>query len=100
MKQEKPAVKVMRDGREVCDLTTKAGADEYQRRKRVAWEDQGKLCSICHKPLNWYDSTVDHIKVRGMGGGSRDDRQGNIAAAHALCNSQRGSKTHGYYGVD
>ncbi len=94
------AVKVFRDGREVCNLLCKAGSDEYQRRKRVAWEDQKHLCSICHKPLAWADSTVDHIKTRGMGGGSRDDRQANIAAAHALCNSQRGSRTKGFYGRD
>jgi len=99
MKKEIIAVKVFPSGREVCNLLCKAGADEYQRRKRVAWEKQGKLCSICHQHLNWGDSTVDHIKVRGMGGGSRDDRQENIAAAHAQCNADRGSRTHGFYGV-
>ena len=80
------------DGREVCDLKSKKGSDEYQRRKRVAWEAQGRTCSICHLRLNWADSTVDHKEPRGMGGGSRDDRQENIAAAHATCNCEKGSK--------
>ena len=100
IKKTPVAVKIFRDGREQCNLLCKTGAGEYQRRKRVAWEAQGRLCSICHKPLNWADSTVDHIKPRGMGAGSIDDRQENVAAAHALCNSQRGSRRQGFYGVD
>ncbi len=91
-KPPKPMMKVFPDGREILDLKTKAGADEYQRRKRVAWEEQGRLCSICHLRLRWEDATVDHKEPRGMGGGRRDDRQANIAAAHAVCNSQKGSK--------
>lgn len=98
-KPPKPMMKVFPDGREVLDLTTKAGSDEYQRRKRVAWEEQGKLCSICHLRLNWADSTVDHKVPRGMGGGKRDDRQPNIAAAHAVCNAKKGSQRSGFYDV-
>jgi hypothetical protein len=99
VKKAPVAVRVFKDGREACNLLCKAGADEYQRRKRVAWEEQKGICAICHLRLNWADTTVDHIKVRGMGGGSRDDRQFNIAAVHGICNSQRGSQTHGYYDV-
>jgi len=87
------------DGREVCQLTAKKGMDVYLQRKRVAWEAQGRKCAICHEPLRWADSTVDHIRPRGMGGGARDDRQENIAAVHGLCNQERGSRRSGYYDV-
>jgi 5-methylcytosine-specific restriction endonuclease McrA len=99
IKKVKPAVKVMRDGREKCDLTTKGGRDEYERRKRKAWEDQKHICAICHKPLNWADTTADHKSPRGMGGGSRDDRQENLAAVHWGCNTQKGSRRSGFYDV-
>jgi len=98
-KPPKPAVKVMKDGREICDQLTKAGRDEYMRRKRVAWEDQKGICAICHLRLNWGDTTADHIKPRKSGGSERDDRQENLAAVHWTCNTERGSKRSGYYGV-
>ena len=98
IKTPKPSIKVYPDGREVCVLTDKRGMDEYLRRKRVAWEAQDKKCSLCGERLNWSDSTVDHIKIRGMGGANRDDRQENIAAAHGICNAKRGSRRKGYYG--
>lgn len=90
-KKPQEAVKVYRNGREKC-TDTKAGRDEYERRKRIAWEDQGKTCKICGKKLNWSDSFVDHIRPRGMGSGFRDDRQPNIAAVHWACNSAKGSR--------
>jgi 5-methylcytosine-specific restriction endonuclease McrA len=95
VRKPKPAVRVFRDGREVC-TDTKAGWEEYDRRKRVAWEEQKRLCSLCGKPLRWADSSIDHKKPRGMGAGSRDDRQENVAAAHHFCNAARGSKRTGY----
>lgn len=98
-KEPKPAVKVMKDGREICNLLTKAGMDEYLRRKRVAWEEQKHICAICHLRLNWSDTTVDHKLPRGMGGGSRDDRQSNIAAVHGVCNCKKGSRRTGFYDV-
>lgn len=92
VKKPPVAVKVFRDGREVCNLLCRAGADEYQRRKRVAWEEQGHRCSIGGEPLRWADAVVDHKKPRGMGGGQRDDRQENIGAACPVHNSQKGSR--------
>lgn len=80
------------DGREVCDLNQKKGRDEYERRKRVAWEAQKGICPLCEKPLAWKDSTVDHREPRKMGGSERDDRQENIQAAHGVCNTRKGSK--------
>ena len=96
VKKKREPIKVYPDGREVIDIKTKAGMDEYMRRKRVAWEEQKRICSLCHLPLKWADSSVDHKKPRGMGSGSRDDRQFNIAAAHHWCNAARGSKRTGY----
>lgn len=92
IKKAPEAVRVFRDGREQCNLLCKAGMDEYLRRKRVAWEEQGRTCSIGGEPLRWADSTVDHKSPRGMGGGSRDDRQENIGAACGLHNAQKGSR--------
>ena len=90
---------VYADGRTKLNQNIKAGRDEYQRRKRVAWEQQGRKCSICKQPLRWADTTVDHKSPRGMGGGSIDDRQENIAAAHGVCNCAKGSKRTGFYDV-
>lgn len=98
VKTPKPSVRVFKDGREACNLLVKAGMDEYLRRKRVAWEAQDKKCSICGERLNWSDATVDHIKPRKSGGSERDDRQENIAAAHGICNTMRGSRRRGFYG--
>ena len=97
VKKQPEAVKVFRDGREKCNLLCKAGRDEYERRKRKSWEDQKGICAICHLRLNWADTTADHKNIRGMGGGSRDDRQANLAAVHWVCNTQRGSKRAGFY---
>ena len=97
VKKEPVAVRVFKDGREVCNHLCKKGRDEYERRKRVKWEEQKGICAICKQKLNWADTTVDHITPRGMGGGSRDDRLEKIAAAHWACNADRGSKRNGFY---
>ena len=98
-KKEPVAVKVMKDGREVCNMLTASGRTEYERRKRWAWDNQSHICGICKLHLNWGDTTVDHIKPRKSGGSERDDRQFNLSAVHWLCNSSRGSKRSGFYDV-
>ena len=45
-KVQKPAVKVFADGREVCNMLTKAGRDEYERRKTLMWQRQGYRCCL------------------------------------------------------
>lgn len=100
MKKEPVAVRVMKDGREICNHLCKAGRDEYERRKRFAWEQQNHICAICKQHLNWKDTTCDHIKLRKMGASERDDHQENLAAVHWKCNAERGSKRMGFYGVD
>ena len=70
----------------------KEGRDLYQKRKRDAWEKQGKIYPICKLHLNWSDSTADHIKPRKMGAGFIDDRAENIQAVHSRCNCAKGSR--------
>jgi hypothetical protein len=102
VKKAPEAVRVMKDGREVCNLTTKAGRDEYARRKRVMWERQGKKCSIqgpkCTgiKHLSISEATFEHDEGRGHGGGHRDDRievdgKPLNSVACPWCNSMKGS---------
>lgn len=93
------AVRVLRDGREVCNLLTKAGRDEYERRKRVMWERQGKRCFLCGERLAWGEAMFEHWDGRGHGGGHRDDRiekdgKPYNGVAHPLCNSLKGSKRY------
>src|SRR5271166_1950859 len=42
--------------------------------------------------LSFEDFEPDHIKPRGMGGGSRDDRPKNLQPSHRWCNFYKGSK--------
>lgn len=92
------------DKREVCQLTSKKGMDEYVRRKRVMWERQGKTCIICGNPLAWGMAMFEHQDGRGFSGSHRDDRvekdgKPYNGVAHALCNSEKGSKRIDYFEV-
>ena len=99
-KPPKPAVKVFPDGREVCS-DTKAGRDEYQRRKRVMFDRQKGICCLkdhdplCPGKMRFVESTFEH--ENGRGGGKRDDRvevngKPINGCSHAWCNSRKGSK--------
>jgi len=116
MKKEQPVVKVMKDGREVCNLLTKAGKDEYLSRIRQMWERQGKQCCLkdkvegCPGRLTIADATFEHQDGRGNGGGHRDDRilrpdpkTGEMkpynGAAHWVCNGKKGSTRIDYHEV-
>ena len=108
-KPPKPAMKVFPDGREILDLKTKAGSDEYQRRKLEMWERQGRRCAlqitfICkQRQGRWPKDEVqfDHENGRGSGGSKRDDRiqiggRPVSAAVCGLCNSKKGSSKMPY----
>jgi hypothetical protein len=93
--------------REVCNLTCKAGRDEYERRKRVMWERQGKTCCICGLKLRWAEAQFEHQEGRGFNGGHRDDRIWKLnvdtgkmepynGVAHPMCNSRKGSQRTAY----
>ena len=109
IKKVKPAVRVMPSGREVCDLKTKAGRDEYNRRiEEMLVRQNGKCClqisEKCRKKqgsLSKAVATFEHQVPRGHGGGSRDDRimkDGKpINGASCFdCNSAIGSRRIGY----
>lgn len=99
MKKEVEVEHVFRDGRTKINQLCKEGRDLYQQRKRIAWEEQRRLCAICKLPLAWNISQVDHKAPRGMGGGKIDDRQENIQAVHPECNCLKGSRREGFYDV-
>lgn len=99
-----------RDGREKCDLNSKAGRDEYMGRIRKMWERQNRICCLygkieqCPGRLTLREATFEHEDGRGMGGGHRDDRimkdgKPYNGAAHGLCNSLKGSRHIDYLDV-
>lgn len=107
-KKVAPAVKVLKDGREICNVLTKAGRDEYIRRLRVMWERQGRRCCLeknvgsCPGYLKISDAVFEHQDGRGHDAGHRDDRiekpdrvTGEMkpynGAAHARCNILKAS---------
>ena len=105
IRKQRPAVKVFAGGREVCDMTTKAGRDEYRNRVRIMWERQGRKCGLMITPqckakngrLSIDEATFDHETVRGMGSAKRDDRieidgRDVSRAVCAFCNCHRGSR--------
>ena len=97
------------DGREVCNLLTKAGRDEYEHRKRQMWDRQKRRCCLensdadCPGPLRWADAVFEHQDGRGMDAAHRDDRiekdgKPYNGVAHAWCNSRKGSQRVDYTG--
>lgn len=107
IKKEPVTVRVMKDGREICNLLTKAGRDEYNRRIRVMRERQGKRCCLeghvegCPGRLALAEATFEHQDGRGMAAGHRDDRiekdgKPYNGAAHFVCNSMKASRRIDY----
>lgn len=107
IKRVKPAFKVLRDGREICDLLTKAGRDEYMSRKvKMHTRQNGICCLYGHAPgcpgrLSKYDMMFEHEE--GRTAGHRDDRIERLnretgkmerinGVAHPVCNSWKGSR--------
>lgn len=98
------------DGREVCDLKSKKGRDEYIRRIRSMLVRQKKICGLqisdqCkarHGRLSIDEAQFDHEVGRGLGGGHRDDRieidgKPQNAAVCAWCNILKGSRRIPYF---
>ena len=109
VKKKPEAVRVYRDGREVCNLNCKAGMDEYINRKRKMWERDNKRCCLesliptCPGKLRWDEATFEHDEGRGHDGGHRDDRiekpnpeTGKMepinGVSHPQCNIAKGSR--------
>ena len=89
------AVRLYRDGREVCE-NSKAGWIEYKRRVKVMWERQGRRCCLCGRPLALGNATFEHQRRRGMAGSRRQDAIESSdgtpvnGCAHWVCNQERG----------
>jgi hypothetical protein len=115
-KEPQPAVRILKDGREICNHLTKAGRDEYHRRLREMWDRQKRICCLlghvegCPGRLHLPDLVFEHQDGRGSGGGHRDDRiekpdpkTGEMkpynGAAHAYCNLKKGSLRIDYHEV-
>src|SRR5207249_1939283 len=58
--------------------------------RRILWNrDERPLCRICHKPITWVDTTVDHVKAWSRGGPTSLK---NAQIAHKGCNSRKGAR--------
>ena len=94
-KREKPDVFIYLDGREVCNMETAAGREEYRNRVRLMLRRQNGKCCNCQKPLYSGHATFEH--ENGRGAAKQDDRiEINglpvNGASHDVCNVLRGSK--------
>jgi hypothetical protein len=94
-------VEVKLDGREICDLTKRAGKREYKIRTLLMWHRQDGICPACGKRIAEDDATFDHEVPRGMDGAFRDDRieierNGVVVwqnqCLHFWCNVKKGSR--------
>jgi hypothetical protein len=89
------AVRVYRDGREVCNDNPK-GWKEYRRRVEVMLQRQHWRCSLCGKRLRLADATFEHQRRRGLHGATRQDAietpdgKPINSAAHWVCNVEKG----------
>jgi len=88
------AVRVYRDGREVCQDSS-AGWREYKRRVEAMLLRQGGRCCLCGRPLSLANATFEHQRRRGMGAAWRDDRivkdgEDWNGVSHWVCNEVKG----------
>jgi len=67
-------VATMLDGREVCDLRSRAGMAEYRLRTLKMWQRQNQRCPRCGRLIAWTEASFDHEVPRGYNGALRDDR--------------------------
>lgn len=102
-KREREAVKIHRDGREVCNLKMVAGKHIYWQRIEAMHTRQKGVCClygfspVCPGALALDDATFEHEDGRGMGGSKRDDRirkdgRRYNGVAHLVCNQWKGSR--------
>ncbi len=94
-------MKVMQDGREICNQYTSTGRKEYTKRTIAMLVRQRGLCCLCGLYLSPDEATFEHQDGRGMNGSHRDDRiekdgKPYNGAAHGRCNVEKGSKRINY----
>ena len=101
--REPVAVRVLADGREICNQLTAAGKAEYLRRKWAMRDRQNEICCFhgfipqCPGYMPEEETTFDHEHKRWK----KDERievDGNWlnGAAHLLCNCIVGSRFIAY----
>jgi len=88
-------VRVMKDGREICQTQTRTGAEEYALRRMLMRARQHNLCCLCGLWMSVESTTFEH--QHGRGGGRHDDRieidgKRVNGASHYICNKERGSQ--------
>lgn len=93
---QRPILKVFPDGREVLDLSTKGGREEYRNRTMMMRFRQVDKCCLCWNFLPEEYATFEHEDGRGFNGSHRDDRiyrdgKKYNGAAHSHCNLVKGS---------
>jgi hypothetical protein len=98
----KPGVKIMADGREICNQYTSSGRKAYKERTQEMLARQNGLCCLCGRYLRPEEATFEHQDGRGMNGSHRDDRiekdgKPYNGAAHGTCNVEKGSKRIDYH---
>ena len=67
-----------------------AGSSNNNRRKRVRLYAEDPTCAYCRCPVEFEESTLDHVKARSKGGSNRKD---NIVLCCKFCNLHKGNKT-------
>jgi hypothetical protein len=109
VKKEQPAVKIMRDGREICNQLTKSGRDEYRGRTKTMFNRQGGRCGLQISPQckerngRWPFDQIQFGHEVSRGGGKQDDRievldpktgkmKQQCRALCPFCNSLQGSR--------
>ena len=103
VKKVREPIKIFPDGREILNIKTKAGMDEYQRRRLEMWERQGRRCAlqitdICkQRKGRWPKDEIQFDHENGRGAGKQEDRieiegkQINSAVC-PWCNNAKGSR--------
>lgn len=89
-------VRTKPNGAQVCDKS-KAGREEYRRRREQRWDLDRGICCLCGLPVALEQCTLEHPNGRGMGGSKRDDRVESIGVAHWFGNNAKGSVSHEKY---
>lgn len=60
------------------------------RKRRRIWKRDGGICGICHMPVPFGQSDIDHVIPRAFGG---EGLQNNLQIAHRICNAEKGQRT-------
>ena len=88
-----------RGKREICDKS-KAGREEYRRRREAVWDRDRGTCCLCGLPVPLEQCTLEHKNGRGMGGSKRNDDHTDpheTGVAHWFGNNAKGSISHEKY---